>query len=884
MGISRKSFTIDGPYIEIISPTDNIVFSGGEKAKIVWESKKIGNELINIYYSTDDGYNWNNLVDRMVDSGLYIWDVPHLDDIFYNCYIKISTNSGKATQISKKFTIVNETNKIQITNPNGGELIEAGSRHNINWNSNGLKSDLFKILFSSNNGRTWDRLESRVLNTNEYFWKVPDIESENCKIKIIAVENENIYDISEQAFTISRLSKLKISNPINNQKYYTNENMLINWNVINVRGKKVNIYYSRDGGLGWKVIGRAIPNNGQFSWDMPAFDTTSFSSKIKIELSNNVRIHDVSEGNFILYGEPKIKMNVPNQEGLVIEDKSSYKIVWDSKNIRENRVNLYYSDNSGVKWKPIALDISNKGYYDWIIPSLNTINCIFKVESVIQPEVYSVSEFSIKITEKALIVIENKLNNQIYSALDSIDLIWQSYNLSSKYIDILLSIDNGNSWQPIFSNILDSKRKKIELPFISKTSTKCKIKIMESYESDNFTVSEGVFKIERPEGDLSLLFDKKNEYEYNDIKRIAWNSTYLDDKSGEIYYSTNAGKDWVLINQVKISKKYYDWDIPSLDKSVDSCLLKILVIDADYKFIDDLGFYKINAAPFISITNNIKDTVKTNMPFYVQTNIKNSDNITYNLYYSLSNGIKWNKIDKTIKSSKYSWNVPSLKGFNNILIKAELKSDNTIFDTKKFKILEQSINLALLTPNGSEKFRIGDKVNIVWSIKKIYDKTIDIYYSVDGGDSWKIIKLGASNSGKYDWTINDNIRSSDRCKIKVQSNVNKNIFDVSDGLFEIKGAVKAFNIITPNGGDLIYRGTSTFIYWEDIKKGIAKVDILYSSDGGKNWIGIVENIDNNGMYNWVIPDNISSKKCLVKIVSSNNSKDIGLSDNIFTIK
>ena len=42
---------------------------------------------------------------------------------------------------------------------------------------------------------------------------------------------------------------------------------------------------------------------------------------------------------------------------------------------------------------------------------------------------------------------------------------------------ILLSIDNGKSWEPIFSNILDSKRKKIELPFISKTSTKCKIKM-----------------------------------------------------------------------------------------------------------------------------------------------------------------------------------------------------------------------------------------------------------------------------------------------------------------------------------------------------------------------------------------------------------------------
>ena len=36
-----------------------------------------------------------------------------------------------------------------------------------------------------------------------------DIESDKCKIKISAVENEKIYDISEQVFTISKLSKLK---------------------------------------------------------------------------------------------------------------------------------------------------------------------------------------------------------------------------------------------------------------------------------------------------------------------------------------------------------------------------------------------------------------------------------------------------------------------------------------------------------------------------------------------------------------------------------------------------------------------------------------------------------------------------------------------------
>jgi len=881
--ISKKEFKIDGPEINILSPNKGDFFSGGDKVKIIWESKNLGNELINIDYSNNNGYSWNSLATNIVDIGLYVWDVPHFNEIYENCLIKISSNSNKTNKISSNFTIIDKSNKIRITYPNGGELIESGKAVNIKWKSNGLKANLFKILYSQNSGNTWNRIESRILNVNEYLWITPNIESEDCLIKIISVENDDIYDISEKTFKISKNPSIKISNPLSDQVYYSKEGIPIRWNSVNVRGKKVNIYYSANKGKRWNVIKRGVLNNGKFDWDISEIDTTSTFSKIKIELSNNIKINDVNKGYFTVYGKPYINI-LTQKDNQIIEDKTIYRIEWNSKNIRENRINIYYSIDGANIWNPIEMDISNKGFYDWFIPNLNAEKCFFKVESAIENNIFSVSNYSINITDKPSIIIKNNLNDLKFGILDSILINWETYNLSDEYIDILYSEDLGKNWKLLHKNVFDSGEKIIKVPFVSESSKECQIKISDSDNDKIYTISKGVFEIERPKGTINLSNLKKKKYNYDDIMEIVWTDEYMDDRIGKIYYSINNGKDWEFINEVKISEGSLNWEIPNLEIGSKECLIKIVVNNSNYDFIDNLKDFEIKPAPFINIVNNSNEIINTDIPFLIQVSSKNVKKLSYNLYYSFTRGISWKTIDKNIKSTEYLWNVPSIKGYKNVLLKAELNNFVDIQDVKKMPTLGQSINISVLKPNGEELYSVNDKVEIVWNIKKIYDKTIDIYYSLDSGLSWEVIEKNVENSGNYIWSIIDKSLDSKNCKIKIQSNIDNNIFDVSDGLFSIKKA-DSFNIITPNGNDIIHRGTSTFIYWDSLDKSINSVSIFYSLDNGKNWFLIKDNLNNNGKYNWAVPNDISkSNQCLIKIASSQNNLLVDYSDKIFTIK
>ena len=92
----------------------------------------------------------------------------------------------------------------------------------------------------------------------------------------------------------------------------------------------------------------------------------------------------------------------------------------------------------------------------------------------------------------------------------------------------------------------------------------------------------------------------------------------------------------------------------------------------------------------------------------------------------------------------------------------------------------------MITQLSGSRLEIGSLKNITWAASdNVAVSSISIYYSADGGNTWKVISTDEENDGEYSWLIPND--PSEQCKIKVVAidSVGLSGEDISEGLFTI---------------------------------------------------------------------------------------------------
>lgn len=191
-----------------------------------------------------------------------------------------------------------------VNSPNGGEVWEALSVHNITWETPWTSISNVKIEYSIDNGSIWTTIISSTPDDGSYPWTVPNTPSTTCKVRIKDADDGNPVDVSDSSFSIIPLPDLNLVAPNGGEIWAVGSSYKITWTSIGNVGN-VKIESSTDSGSSWTNIVSSTENDGEYSWIIP--NTPSTTCKIKVSEASDGSPTDMSDSIFSIATTPTVE-------------------------------------------------------------------------------------------------------------------------------------------------------------------------------------------------------------------------------------------------------------------------------------------------------------------------------------------------------------------------------------------------------------------------------------------------------------------------------------------------------------------------------------------------------------------------------------------------
>ena len=269
----------------------SIRLQAGKTYNITWSQSFVTSNL-KLEYTTD-GTNFTT-IDSAVDpsTGSYPWLVPYTPST--TCKIRVSiTDYPIATDLSDNdFTIC----RLNITTPNGGEVLTSGTTHTIRWLSTNVSN--IRLDYSTNNGVSWATIiSSTSASALLYNWTVPNLVSYECLIRIRDASSSAYEDVSDQIFTIR--TPIIVVSPNGGENLTVGSSFDVTWTISGTTPFILMDYTINNGSTWLPVITEAYPSSvGSYAWVVP--NTPSSNCKIRIKKSTDANTFDVSDAMFTI--------------------------------------------------------------------------------------------------------------------------------------------------------------------------------------------------------------------------------------------------------------------------------------------------------------------------------------------------------------------------------------------------------------------------------------------------------------------------------------------------------------------------------------------------------------------------------------------------------
>jgi hypothetical protein len=215
--------------------------------------------------------------------------------------VRIYNHALTDDEVLELYDINTGGNPITVTLPNGGESWAAGSFHQIKW-SDAIPDNEYVKIELYKGGVYHSEITASTQADGSKDWNIPPTLTlgPDYKIKITKADDSNVYDFSDNNFTISSfVPQIVLTEPNGGEDWYSGHSQLITWIDNITENVKIELF---KGGVFNSVIISSTFSDGSKDWDIPSDLPSGSDYRIKITSVDNSSTFGISDADFTITG------------------------------------------------------------------------------------------------------------------------------------------------------------------------------------------------------------------------------------------------------------------------------------------------------------------------------------------------------------------------------------------------------------------------------------------------------------------------------------------------------------------------------------------------------------------------------------------------------
>ncbi len=193
-----------------------------------------------------------------------------------------------------------------------------------------------------------------------------------------------------------------------------------------------------------------------------------------------------------------------------------------------------------------------------------------------------------------------------------------------------------------------------------------------------------------------------------------------------------------------------------------------------------------------------------------------------------------------------------------------------------FSITSSQPAITVVSPNGSETWRIGANHTITWTSSNLTGN-VRIELSRNAGSTYETLYANTANDGSESWTVTG--ATTTQALIRITSIDFPNVSDVSNANFNF--VQPTVTVSAPNGGETWRIGSNQLITWSSANM-TGNVIVELSRNGGSTYETLFANIADDGTEIWTVTGTVTSQ-ARIRISSTDIPTIFDISDDYFNI-